>query len=166
MMEQIKTFLFLSKTRHQIRSYKLNSIYFAKLLRESQRASPQTIPGGMVSGTFLVYSGVFANLSTFLECFCSSNEYAWFVVTNRRQGRCVECKVRAHVNGTWIHDFTISVFVLMLQSRKKAVIFRRTCNNVCLFRKHVSAYFRYARTVSNARLFDSPCCRKSIRQVK
>lgn len=58
MMEQINTFLFLSKTRHQIRNYKLNSIYLAKLLRESQRESPQSIPGGAVSGTFLVYSGV------------------------------------------------------------------------------------------------------------
>ena len=64
-----------------------------------------------------------------------------------REGPRVERKVRAHVYSTWMHDCTTSVFQSAdaafldecwdVGSRERAVIFRGTCNNVCLFRKHV-----------------------------
>ena len=64
-----------------------------------------------------------------------------------RKGPGVECKVRAQINSTLIHDCTINIFrgadaaflaaCWEVGSREWAVMSRRTCNNICVFWKHV-----------------------------
>ena len=50
-------------------------------------------------------------------------------------------------------------------SRERAVILRRACNNIGLFRKHIVSVIQVYTYFIKCK-FSSPCCRKSVYQVR
>ena len=124
--------------------FSAHSLYFSICWRQEELADYS-----WSAVLFKLYSKVFSKI-----CPCCRDSHVYQLIQCMlgmwlqigRKGPGVECKVRAQINSTLIHDCTISIFrgadaaflaaCWEVGSREWAVMLRRTCNNICVFWKH------------------------------